>query len=257
MTFSEQIVYGLTSPSKYKELIKLKTSRFVLFAVVMSLILGVLTFVIPAGAKISGFGGFKNLFEKRIGNMEYSDEKLSISESFEMSVDGANIIIDTSNPTVTNDMLKKDGAYFAFGSETLRMSIVYNHSISDYQIFDLKYLLPDGFTNETLTGLIPYIYVYMIVMFIVSSVGFFIKYGFFALVLSLMINSVNKQLSLGMSRGQVFQLCFYGESLGMLISNFNKAVGFIYPDIVSIITVFMSMNFITKAVVYMNPRNHV
>ena len=68
---------------------------------------------------------------------------------------------------------------------------------------------------------------------------------------------MNKQLELGLSYGQVYMICFYGMSLGMLITNFNIAMGLISPMLVSMVTVFVSIHFMTNAMVSMRKDNQV
>ena len=96
MSFSEQIVYAMFKPSKYKEMLELKKSRFVVFVIVLMLALGIVRVAVPTAAVITGFGGFENLFINKISPMEYKDDKLSIEEKFEMSVGTYKVIIDTS-----------------------------------------------------------------------------------------------------------------------------------------------------------------
>lgn len=257
MTFSEQVTYAMFKPSKYKELVNLKTSRFVTFVIIICLMLGVVTFAVPTAAKISAFGGFEKLFGSQISELSYKDGSLSIAEPFEFNIDGVRFIIDTDKEIVSDDKLEADGYYIAFGSKSMRVVYVYDHKIYDDTALDLAYLLPDGLNNQMLIDVIPVIYGSLVFAFIINCVMFFLKYGFYALILSLMINSFNVQFNLKLTRGQVFQICFYGETLGMVVANFNMAMGLLPYDIVNIIMIFVSMNIITKSVILMNPKHHV
>lgn len=257
MTFSEQIYYALFKPSKYKELVNLKTSRFVIFAIAISLVLGIVTTAVPAAAIISGFGGFETLFGKRIAPMKYEDGELSIEKPFELNIKGTYFVIDTEEDQVADDKLDSDGYYVAFGKKNLKLALVYDHKIYQEQAFPLGYYLPEGFNNQMLIQIIPVIYVGLFFGVLIKGVSFFVKYGFYALILSLLINSINKQFNLKLTSGQVFQLCFYGETLGMVVSNFNMAMNFLPYDIVNIIMIFVSINIIMSAVVLMNPKHQV
>lgn len=255
MTFSEQIVYGLIKPSKYKEILNLRARRGVLYIVVLMLVLGIVSFAIPTAALITGFGGFENLFTKNISSLEYSDGELSIEKPFKMSFDYNNILIDTSVENITDNMLEKDGIYYAFGSKTLRMSYVYDSQIIDYQIFNLEYLLPEGLNNAMLCDYIPGIYAYLVIAFLIICLGFFIKYAAISLIFSIMVNSMNKRLEMGLSFGKVFLLCFYGQSFSMILSNFNSALGLFPSVIVSTVGIFVSVNIITAALSYIHKGN--
>lgn len=248
MTLSEQIVYAMFKPSRYKDMIKLKTKRAVLFIVVMMFVLGIVTFAVPTGAYITGFGGFEKLFSQKMGTISYKDGTLAIDRPFEMVISNAHILIDTETETVTDDKMNKDGAYFAIGSKSVRLSIVSDRRVSDYKTIPLNGLLPDGLDNNMLVSYIPGIYVYLVIIFIATCAGFFIKYGFLALVFSICINSMNKRMELGLTYGQVFMLCFYGQTLGMILVNFNAAIGLLPAIIVSMIGIFISIHMITLSV---------
>ncbi|MDE6025230.1 MAG: DUF1189 domain-containing protein [Lachnospiraceae bacterium] len=248
MTLSEQIVYAMFKPSRYKEMIKLKRKKSVLFIVVLMFVLGIVTFAVPTGAYITGFGGFEKLFTQNMGNIKYQDGALSIDKPFEMIVGGAHILIDTETETVTDEKMNKSGAYFAIGSKNMRLAIVSDRKVSDYKTISLTGLLPDGLDNNMLVSYIPGIYMYLVIIFISTCIGFFIKYGFFALVFSICINSMNKRMELGLTYGQVFMLCFYGQTLGMILVNFNAAIGLMPAIIVSLVGFFISINMITMSV---------
>lgn len=252
MNFSEQIVYAMFKPSKYKEIINLATKRFVSFTIVFMLVLGLVTFIVPAGAYIAGFGGFENLFKNKVSSIQYNDGVLSIEKPFEISIEGMNILIDSETATVPDEKLDRDGTYFAVGSQNMRVSVVYDREIMDYQTVSLSSILPEGFNNEMLIDFIPGIYMYLVIMFIITCVGFFIKYGFIALVFSILINSMNKRLELGLRYGQVFAICFYGQTLGMILVNFNAALNFLPAIIVSLVATFISINMITMSVAIMH-----
>ncbi len=256
MTFSEQIMYGLCKPTKYKELVQLKKSRFVLYVVVLMLVMGIVRFVVPTAAMIAGFGGFESLFTEKMGTMEYNEESLTIDKPFKMNCNGINILINTEQDIVPDEELtNKNTVYMAVGSKTIRMAIPTVEGWIDYMTVDLKDVISPGFNNESLMSIVPSLYLGLFFSFIATCIGYFLKYGLFALVLSICVHSMNKHLETGFTYGQILMICFYGESLGMIISNFNIAMGLLPSMLVSMITVFMSVQFITNAVVMSN-RTH-
>lgn len=90
MTFSEQIVYGWFKPSKYKDMIELPRRRFVVYVIVMMLVLAIVSYVVPTASIISGFGGFEKLFTQSLGEVNYTDDTLSVSNNFDMHINAAN-----------------------------------------------------------------------------------------------------------------------------------------------------------------------
>ncbi len=258
MTFSEQIVYGLFKPSKYKELLGLKKRRFALYVVVLLLVMGIVGMVVPNAAVIAGFGGFKSLFTEKMGKMEFDGEKLNIEKPFKMSCGSLNVLIDTDYDMVPDEKLTDDNRiYLAVGNNNIRISIPTADGWVDYVRLELKPLLPKGFNNESLVSYIPSLYLGLIFSFLFTCVGYFIKYSLFALILAFCVNSINKHMELGLPFGKVFVLCFYGESLGMLISNFNLAMGLLPAMLVSMLTVFLSINMVTAALASMKKGNQI
>lgn len=251
MTFSEQIVYAMFNPNKYKELIQLKKGRFVLFAMVISMVLGIVNFVVPTSAWIARFGGFEKLFDRKIGNIIYENGELKDDTKYEMSFNGTHFKINTDEETVPKSEMKKDGIYVTFGSKYAQMSSVYDEKVHTYQSFGYAGMLPEGFDNQSLVDFIPTIYVYLVLVFITSCIGYYIRYAFFAIILSFMINTINQKLELGLTFTQRFRLCFYGETLGLIVSNFNRALGLLPDLLVSFVTIFVSVRMISTSLISM------
>ncbi len=257
MTFSEQIWYGLFKPSKYKELIELRARRSVLYVAVICLVLGLVTFVVPIAAIIVGFGGMEKLFTETMAPVSYDGESLTIERPFKMDADNTIFIIDSTYYTVPDEELKMDATYIAVGSKNMRVATVLGGEVWMDSVVPLEQVLAPGFTNESLVEIIPAIYVSLVLCYLLNSLMFFLKYGLYALILSIALNSMSKQLELGLSYGKVFMICFYGMSLGMLLTNFNIAMNLISPMLVSMVTIFVSIHFMTTAMVLMRKDNQV
>ena len=255
MTFSEQIVYAMFKPAKYKEMLSLKKSRAVLFVITMMLVLGIVNFVIPVGAFITSLGGFGDLFENKIGNITYQDGTLNDDRKYDISYDGIHFLIDTEDELVADEKLKKDGVYIALGSKAVKLSAVSGDSYVTYKTIYYSGFLPDGFSNQSLINNIPFIYGYLFFVFIFSCVGYFIKYAAFAVLLGIMLDPTAQRLGINLGRGQMFMLCFYGETLGIIISNFNAALGLLPSLVGSFIGIFVTTRMITTALAYMHQGN--
>ena len=249
MSFSEQIVYAMFKPSKYKEMLELKKSRFVVFVIVLMLALGIVRVAVPTAAVITGFGGFENLFINKISPMEYKDDKLSIEEKFEMSVGTYKVIIDTEDSRFPDEKMRRKGGYLAFGSEYMTLAYNVGGRVTRYQEIKLDSFLSEGFNNESLQKMIPFIYSYIVFMFIASCGVYFVKYALLSLIFGFFVNSINKKAGIGLSFGEVFKLCFYGQTLGIIISNFNMALGFLPVMLVSGVCVVLSVNMILSGIV--------
>ncbi|MGN0435240.1 MAG: DUF1189 domain-containing protein [Wujia sp.] len=256
MTFAEQIFYAMFKPSKYKELIELRKGKSVKFIIILMLVLGIATYAVPVSAFVAGFGGFEKLFKQRIGNIEYSNGELKDDRKFDISFQGVYFIIDTSENEVSPEKFTKDGITISFGKKMLKMTMVSGSTKVDYQKINYWGVLPEGLNNEALCDFIPAIYIYFVFAFIIVCIGFFIKYSIFALVLGLAVNSMSKKLEIDISFGQCFMMCMYGQTLGMILSNFNSALSFLPELLVSAVAVIISLNMITSALVSMkHPTN--
>ena len=97
MTFSEQIVYGWFKPSKYKDMIELPRRRFVVYVIVMMLVLAIVSYVVPTASIIFGFGGFEKLFTQSLGEVNYTDDTLSVSNNFDMHIILIMVIFQVTN----------------------------------------------------------------------------------------------------------------------------------------------------------------
>ena len=251
MTFSEQIVYGWFKPSKYKDMIELPRRRFVVYVIVMMLVLAIVGYVVPTASIISGFGGFEKLFTKSLGDVSYADDTLSVSNKFDMHINSANFLVDTSQETVQNESLKKQGMFLAVGSKTVRISVVFGSKVTDYGVYYLSDYLTDGFSNDSLVAMIPSIYAVLFMTMIGTMISYFAKYAVVALLFSILVNSMNRQFHMNLRFGQVFALCFYGQSFAMILSNFNQAVNLFPSLLVSIIGIFVTVHMITVSVALM------
>jgi hypothetical protein len=254
--FSEQIVYAMFRPSKYESLLKLKKSRFTAFVVVMVLVLSIVTFVIPTGAVIAGFGGFERLFTSVIPAMSVKDGKLQIEEPFSMSFNQYNVLIDTDEESPADDKLDKVGAYIAVGSKIIRFAVSTGSTVYDYSTVSMAGMLTEGFSNKTLTNMIPSIYAAMFITFLVMCVGFLIKYMFIALVLAWAASFMNKKMNLNLSFGELFKLSFYAQSFAMILMNFNDALGSPIPYIItSFVSIFVTLQFMTSSLMSISKKN--
>lgn len=248
MTFSEQIVYALSKPGKYGEMIKLKKSRSVLYVLVLCLAIGIITFAVPTGALIASFGGFEKLFDKQLSTIRYEDGKLALDTKFTMKVDDVTFMINTEKTSGKDESVKRDGMYLTVGSRMAVLLYTVGGQTYEYGSVELRTILSEGFNVTKLKKMIPLIYGYLVIMFIGTCIGTFVKYAICALFLLLCIKRYINERELKLSFGQIFMLCFYGESLGIIISNCNAALGLLPQFIVSLISVFISVRMVAASV---------
>ena len=159
MTFSEQIVYGMFRPGKYKELLDLKKGRSVAYVIVMMLVLGIVGFLIPVSATVAGFGGFTELFEKKMAPITYEEGTMSIERPFSLNLGTVKVVINTEKDHVTEERVKAPGAYVAFGAKFVNLYISAGGKVDDFGGYKLTDIFPPRLDNQTLVRAVPYIYV--------------------------------------------------------------------------------------------------
>ncbi len=255
MTFSEQFTYALFYPSKHKELIKLKKSRFVAFVIVLMLAISIVGFAIPIASYISSLGGLTDLFGKKIGKIEYTDERLVAETGFSTSFNGMHFVLNTDEDEVPDNHLRKDGVYISFGATTVKATIVSGDSKTNYSLIEYKDFLPEGFNNEDLCNMVPSMYAYLVIAFIFECISNFISYALIALLLSWMVKGALKRMDLAIRGEGLFRLCMYSQALGIVISNFNQAIGLAPAFFGSMVAVMITLSFLTTAIVSMKGGN--
>ena len=248
MTFSEQIVYGMFKPRKYKELIELTGRRSAAYVAVMMFILSLVGYIIPVASSIAGFGGFTKLFSEEMPKLEYKSDALVSERPFMLSINGVHIIINTEADEVGESRMRAEGAYVAIGARKLSLNISYGGEVGNYGRMPLSTILPENFTNDDLVNAVPYIYAYLVLGLVVSFMANFIKYAVIALILAGILKLLIRQLDLRLSFAELFMISFYGESLAFVISNFNSALGLIPGFIVSGVGIFITVHMITAAI---------
>lgn len=251
MTFAEQIVYAMFKPSRYRELIDLKKSRFTAFVIALMLAVGLVRQVIPEAAFISGFGGFDRLFTEKMAPLNFNDGNLTIERPFNMSLSLYKIIIDTDEDKVSDDKMDKSGGYIAFGKKYLSVVVNDGNRLLSYGDALLSEILPDGFSNKTLKAMIPFIYFSMVINYLIYSAWCFAKYAVLALLFGLSIRGINQMANIGLTKQEIFRLCFYGQTLGIIISNFNTALGLMPAMLVSFICIMISVHMINSGLRHM------
>lgn len=246
MSFSEHIIYALFKPTKYKELIEMPKKKFVKFVVIVMLIIGLVGYAVPAGAFVSSFGGFERLFSVKMKPFEVKDGKLNIEKPFNLSFGDYTFTVDTEDKFVAKSKLDHDGINIAIGSEYLVLCLVSEDDVNTVQKIRISELFADGFNNASLVKAIPFVYAYLVVGFLGATLGCFLKYAFWAILLAWLISPINQAINAGLSYGKRFVLCFYGETFAMVLTNFMAALG-VSGILIDIAGVFVTLTSIMTA----------
>lgn len=243
----EQLRISILQPKQLIGLSELSVGHFIRYVLFMGLIMTIMLYVIPVAATIIHFGGFRDLFRNQIPEFSVTKGQLHADKPFTINLGTYDIVVDTGASSVPDESLGAAPLTFAIGKDRFKaivkenglQEVLINQRVSDY--------LPEGFNREMLVSAIPGFYIALVitgVLMMVITVG---KYLLGALVYMLLASPMARNSGLYLNRGNVYRLCFYAQTVGMLLVNVNKATGGYIPGtIVSAVGIFITMHFIFK-----------
>lgn len=249
VTLLDQISIAVSSPKNYRHLLKLKTSRLVLFMAVVSFLFVFMEFGIGVIFWTANVGGFRSFATETLPEFSYEDGRLSMDGDCEIDAGHASIYINTESSKVDWSELTSDGTYITVGSEYVVMGMLSGGQAYTYMSTPLKYMLVNGFNNSMLASLAPLYYVYMAFMYLMYML---MKVGgqlVLALIFSILGNGFARNLSMNLSYGKVYTVCVYAQTLPMFIMTLNNALDYMLPStLVWIAAMIISMVFMNRAI---------
>ena len=248
----DRFIIALTKPSRLVGVSVMPVSRAILYAIVMFVFLAFVAYGMPAIANIVSFGGFRNLFLNKVPAFTVTDGKLVAEESFQMNIGNIKILMDTSKAEITEGDVDAYGAYVGIGSDTVKMFTYINdgtkNSFYEMYNFPISYMFPDGFNNKQMAD--------MSIMFYFSVVFLILFYAGIMLVQQLVLTGLymiiawplSKIAKIDLKLSDIYILCLYAETLGLVILNLNEALGTLIPYlVVAVAAVIITVIYIRKA----------
>ena len=231
----EQLRIGILQPKQLIGLSDLTVGRFIRYCLFLGLLIELMLYVIPVAATIIHVG------------FTVSSGQLEAERPFSIQLGTYDIVVDTSASTVPEDSLGSAQLTFALGrnrfqaivTENGLQEVLVNQKIGDY--------LPDGFDRKQLISAIPGFYIALILTGLFMLILTLGKYLLASLLYMLLAWPIVKNTGLYLNKGNVFRLCFYAQTIGMLLVNVNKATGGYIPGmIVSAVGIFITIRLIFK-----------
>ena len=244
----EQLRISIMSPKQLVGLSLMKVSRFVRYVLLLGLLVTIMTFIVPTAATIASFGGFNKLFTERMPEFSVKFGSMEAAEPFSLALGDCEIIIDTTENAVPSEKYIGKFLTIAIGKTRVQVAISQNgltdvaidQPISDY--------FEDGFNREKLVNAIPGFYIALFIVEIFNLFAVILKYMVASLLYMILAWSLVKQTGLSLTKGNCYRICFYAQTIGILLVNINKALGYLIPSIlVSIVGIFMSLRYIAKS----------
>lgn len=254
LNLAEQLKNAIISPKKYFEMLEQSLSKKIAYIVTICIIVSMMTALIPDIAAIAAFGGFKNLFTERIPAFKVENGKLTSADNFDLNMGGVHFYVDTEQTAI--DPEKLDGTndlYFAFGSEEYTSILVQTGMKKEMYRFKVSEVLPDGMDNDSLVKIIPIIYISIVFQFVFTTIFVGVKYMLVCLIFSLPFSFLLKMAGQSRNTFDMLMLCFYADTLPILVIGVNQALGYIIPPIIlSFIGIFILNRNVRKSLVSLN-----
>lgn len=228
------------------------SSRFIAYVIFISVLVATMTFAVPSASKISSFRGFRNLFMNKVPAFEMTDAGLVSDKKFEMKLSNVTILMDTELDQFRFGDFKREGAYIAIGSKYTKMititDIEDDSSYNETYSYPNNLLFPAGFNNSDLVKMIPGFYISLIFIYVMLATFAALKYILAAVIYAVVTRSLTVISKLPMTFTDALHMCFYAETLGILIVNINSALGYlISPLLVSAAGIIITIFIIHKA----------
>lgn len=228
------------------------SSRFIGYVIFMSFLVSLMIYAVPTASKITSFGGFKNLFMNKVPDFEYTDGTLTADKAFEMKLSNVNIIMDTRVNEFVFGNFEREGIYIAIGAKNIKMvtitDIKDDSSYQEVYSYPNSLVLMDGMNNMTLVKMRPFFYIMIFFIFMFSTALAAGKYLLAALFYAFIFKSLTSVSKLPMTFLDSFHMCFYAQTLGIILVNMNMALGnLVSPLIASAIGIVITVVIIHKA----------
>ena len=228
------------------------SSKFVQYVIFISLFVALIVFGVPSASAIASFGGFNNLFTNTMPAFEMKNGKLTADQKFEMKVSNATILIDTDLDAYRFGDFENEGIYIAIGSRYTKLiqitDIEDDSAYTEFYSYDNTWIFPDGFNNKMLYNMTPVFYFMLLITFGIYAVTVASKYLLLALIYTVVSRSLTAISKLPMTFSDAFRLCFYSQTISIILVNVNSAIGYYIPSIfMSIIGVIITIVIIHKA----------
>ena len=250
----EQFRISIVSSKQLVGLSMLKVSRFVRYVILLSLLVAIMLTVVPAAATIASFGGFNKLFNDRMPAFQVKNGEFLVEERFSLVIGSCEIVMDSAEDTVAQDKFLGKMITIAIGKKRMQVVLSQNGLSEVAMDQPISAYFEDGFDKSMLTEAIPGFYIAIGLMTLFTMVWTALKYSLASLIYMLLSWALVKQTSLDLNKGNVFRICFYAQTIGILLVNLNQAMGYLIPSfIVSIVGIFITFRWILRSVVkYLN-----
>lgn len=250
-TMVDQIAVAVSAPGSYNKLTDLRLGRNIVYFIILIFLLAFMRMGISTIVYISNIGGFKNLILNTMPEFSVEDGTLTMADKMELNI-GEDVIlyVDTSVEKISLDNLSdSEKVCIAFGHKNVMIALkssTYSQEYLNVAISDMFY---DGLNNQTLSEIVPVIYITIGLMFFCTMVGQMVSILFLALILFIVARVMAGKFENKLSSGKIYLICMYSLSLPMLLMRANEAAGFLLPSSFAyIIGICIALSFVGRGI---------
>lgn len=257
-TMVDQIAVAVSAPGSYNKLTDLRLGRNIAYFIILIFLLAFMRMGISTIVYISNIGGFKNLILNTVPEFSVEDGVLTMADKIELNI-GEDVImyVDTSVEEISiDDLSDSEKVCMAFGQKNVIVALKSSTYSQEYLNVAISEMLYDGMNNQTLSELVPVIYITLGIMFFCTMAGQMVSVLFMALIIFIVARVMAGKLGNKLSPGKVYLICMYSLSLPMLLMRANEAVGYLLPSSFAyIIGICISLSFVGRGI--MSHASHI
>ncbi len=223
----DQFIFAVAKPREYKKLMSLKTGKVIVYTLLLTFLLTVMSYVIPTAGWLLSYRGVEGFFKNQIPAFTFADGKLNMESEIVIEQEGVNrIIVDTSKEKVGKSDLQKDYMQQIVISKT-NMLISSMNTVSEVDFGQLGNI---RFDKSSLSEVVPLVYISLLIVFGMQFVFMLCEYVvsafFYGLIATLYVSMGGEELPIK----NAMKAAIYAKTLAAVVGAVNGVMGSFIPS---------------------------
>jgi len=257
MNFFLRVYYSITSFEKYRYFLRLSTGKAILYLLLFTLVVGMVTFI-PIITEFNIYiDEFTEVFDTELPDFKLENGKLEVSGAMPVILEseGIPIVIDTS-PDAEERILAQYDTVLLITSDKIIQKYYINKSVTNFSNFPGLVL-----TKDMLEQALPLVRPVSIIIFIFAGIFFILGKFITALIVSLIGMILNSSMRLNLSYRSIFKISVYAMTLPLIVCTVLDKVPVFIPFkwvifyAIAFVYVYGAMNSIKKEIDKINKSN--
>lgn len=223
---------ALATTKDYDYILEMANKKKIGLVVFVTILVALMSYVIPTAASIAGFGGIRNLFLNKLPHFEIQNGELVCDTEFMVDAGESTYMVRAGSDEINCDELE-DGNVYVYFMKSKFSFFIYNEG-QVYETMSASYseVFADGFNNEYVANLAPYLYISLGIVFIMLLFEIVLKYLFVGVIFVLYILPLNAVSSKQLLFGDMLTLAFLCQLFGICLTALNNAFGQFFPQVI-------------------------